>query len=186
MEVSPQVMSCLYCGQSVHIPKYRRQTFRFCSRRCGYRWHAAHNGVTVRCRICSTPFTVIAFRAKTAKYCSRRCYYKALVGRGTVLTSCRHCQKPVRSSPSHPRIYCSRACNNKAAHLLWDPHFTTVRKQLATRGALTKCESCGFDAMPEILGVHHKDHNRENNTRENLAVLCPNCHSMVHRQHIPH
>ncbi len=31
-----------------------------------------------------------------------------------------------------------------------------------------------------ILVVHHKDKNRENNTIENLEVLCPNCHAIRH------
>ena len=48
------------------------------------------------------------------------------------------------------------------------------------------CENCGFNAVPEILGIHHKDKDRTNNDISNLAVLCPNCHSIEHMKHIAH
>ena len=47
-----------------------------------------------------------------------------------------------------------------------------------------KCERCGWNEANPFLGypileVHHKDGNRENNTVDNLIVLCPNCHSLT-------
>jgi 5-methylcytosine-specific restriction endonuclease McrA len=39
------------------------------------------------------------------------------------------------------------------------------------------CAHCGF-GVPEILEVAHLDGNRCNNTIENLAILCSNCHKM--------
>lgn len=42
------------------------------------------------------------------------------------------------------------------------------------------CEDCGYDAVPEILQVHHMDRNRTNNDISNLKVLCPNCHQIEH------
>jgi 5-methylcytosine-specific restriction endonuclease McrA len=39
------------------------------------------------------------------------------------------------------------------------------------------CAYCGF-GIPEILEVAHLDGHRENNTIENLVILCPNCHKM--------
>ena len=32
--------------------------------------------------------------------------------------------------------------------------------------------------MPEVLEVGHLDGDRSNNSVENLAILCPNCHKM--------
>jgi 5-methylcytosine-specific restriction endonuclease McrA len=54
------------------------------------------------------------------------------------------------------------------------------------RKMLLKCERCGYDKEPQILGVHHKDRNRNNNGLSNLEVLCPMCHSLEHRKHLPH
>jgi predicted HNH restriction endonuclease len=45
---------------------------------------------------------------------------------------------------------------------------------------MSECEKCGYDEVPGILIVHHKDRNRANNELNNLAVLCPNCHAIEH------
>ena len=42
-----------------------------------------------------------------------------------------------------------------------------------------KCERCGFEKY-EILQIHHKDKDRDNNELENLELICPNCHSEEH------
>jgi ADP-ribosylglycohydrolase/protein-tyrosine phosphatase len=40
-----------------------------------------------------------------------------------------------------------------------------------------QCAYCGF-GIKAVLEVAHLDQNRANNAKENLAVLCPNCHKM--------
>jgi len=40
-----------------------------------------------------------------------------------------------------------------------------------------KCMICGFD---KVVDLHHLDHNRKNNSKENLIGLCPNHHKMIH------
>jgi len=57
---------------------------------------------------------------------------------------------------------------------------------MIAREMIKSCERCGYDAVPKILGVHHKDRNRNNNEIFNLEVLCPNCHSLEHNKHIAH
>ena len=45
-----------------------------------------------------------------------------------------------------------------------------------------KCECCGLEiwlGRPIPLELHHKDGNRHNNTIENFALLCPNCHAFT-------
>ena len=45
-----------------------------------------------------------------------------------------------------------------------------------------KCECCGISTWndkPLTLQVHHIDGNRKHNTRDNLQILCPNCHSQT-------
>jgi 5-methylcytosine-specific restriction endonuclease McrA len=44
------------------------------------------------------------------------------------------------------------------------------------------CNNCGLSNwmnQPITLELEHKDGDRENNTRENLEGLCPNCHSLT-------
>jgi ribosomal protein L34E len=89
-------------------------------------------------------------------------------------------------SPCKNRKYCSRNCAFSLENWIKTPSFTTVRKYMIKRNMIEKCENCGYDEFPHILGVHHKDENRENNSIENLAVLCPICHSLAHNKHICH
>ena len=45
------------------------------------------------------------------------------------------------------------------------------------------CERCGNYIDATVRGTwagHHKDHNRQNNIRENLEVLCKRCHQVEH------
>lgn len=44
---------------------------------------------------------------------------------------------------------------------------------------ICKCEGMWLD-KPITLEIHHKDGDRLNNSKENLVVLCPNCHSQTH------
>jgi len=109
-----------------------------------------------------------------------------MVKKGSIRHECHHCHKEFFDSPSVKRKFCSVACNSKTRKETFKPSFTTVRKAMIARGLLIKCERCDFDEFPQILGVHHKDRNRNNNDMSNLEVLCPNCHSMEHMKHTPH
>lgn len=42
-----------------------------------------------------------------------------------------------------------------------------------------KCGICGWNKDERILEVHHIDENRENNSPENLIILCPICHKYL-------
>lgn len=48
-----------------------------------------------------------------------------------------------------------------------------------------KCQECGKDCSVERkwLHTHHRDHNKWNNSPENLEVLCENCH-IKHHNHM--
>jgi hypothetical protein len=45
-----------------------------------------------------------------------------------------------------------------------------------------KCNRCGLDSwlgQEIVLELEHKDGNNKNNNRDNLEMLCPNCHSLT-------
>lgn len=45
-----------------------------------------------------------------------------------------------------------------------------------------KCECCGiteWNGKPLVFQIHHKDGNCNNNNLDNIAILCPNCHSQT-------
>jgi len=172
-----QAKNCLYCSNQVYVPKYRVDTFRYCSRSC--QAMAVRTIVEADCAICGTHFTHISSRANKAKYCSRKCYYKSMALRGNETVSCKHCGTEFMAHKAHNRIYCSKACVNKSSKDTWNPNFTTVRKAMVARDLIKECSRCGFNSHPSILGIHHKDRNRHNNHPSNLEVLCPNCHSLL-------
>lgn len=82
---------------------------------------------------------------------------------------------------------CSRACANKnrigIKYKIGRPRDKVVTERaqkirlIAQRG--TKCERCGYSKL-EILHVHHKDRDRDNNDLSNLELICPNCHYEEH------
>ena len=58
-----------------------------------------------------------------------------------------------------------------------------VRKYMLEQ-ANYKCEKCGWDKINQYsekspLQIHHIDGDFFNNKRENLIVICPNCHSLT-------
>lgn len=82
---------------------------------------------------------------------------------------------------------CSRSCSNiyrmGIRYKIGRPHDKSeyYRKQklrlFEERGR--RCGRCGHERF-EILEVHHRDRNRENNSLENLELVCPNCHAEEH------
>jgi hypothetical protein len=82
---------------------------------------------------------------------------------------------------------CSRACSNilrtGIKYHQGRPRDKVVSQQaLKVRLSLARgkvCERCSYDKY-EILQVHHKDRNRNNNELENLELICPNCHYEDH------
>lgn len=62
-------------------------------------------------------------------------------------------------------------------------HLQKLKAKLIKAGLKEdRCEKCGLtDWMGQkiTLQLHHKDGDRNNNTLENLEILCPNCHSQT-------
>jgi len=155
---------CLYCKKDFSVKPYRKDKAICCSRKC--LWHITREK--------REPFRLNKIIGKTAH------------NNKSVAYKCLFCNKEFFDSPSRKRKYCSKQCVNKPIKELWKAKFTTVRKNMIRRGMVNECKKCGYNQFPEILGIHHIDENRENNSLENLIVLCPNCHSLEHKKHIPH
>jgi len=163
---------CKQCGKLVSIPKNRWRSFRFCSRRCLWRWHdAGPRRVRIRCKLCSAQFSVIGCRKDTAKYCSKQCYYASQrFNVGSIKLKCEHCRRSFTKSPTKVRTknYCSQRCRIEGS------------KRKAAVRARGRCHRCGWKKIPAILVIHHIDRNKRNGASDNLELLCWNCHMADH------
>jgi len=59
-----------------------------------------------------------------------------------------------------------------------------ARRNFLARETNGKCELCGWGEVNPFSGkvpleVHHKDGDKNNNSRDNLQILCPNCHALT-------
>lgn len=60
-------------------------------------------------------------------------------------------------------------------------NFHRLRREM--REGIARCERCSKDlsqATRYEWCVHHKDHDRTNNVRSNLEMLCKRCHQLEH------
>ena len=151
-------VTCSYCEQvflkSSYVLRARKSSKTFCSNVC--KGKASQNRVKVKCEMCNCFF-------------ERR---KSRIQRKKV-------------SGLH---FCSRVCKDIAQRLssnieLRPKSYTngySVYRKIAFESKRKQCERCGND-NEIVLCVHHKDRNRENNSIDNLEVLCYNCHAIEHK-----
>ena len=82
-----------------------------------------------------------------------------------------------------------QTAQNLAIEYSIHPHkpFDQIKKSITRRKYLIKergekCERCGLTRWLENkipLELHHKDGNKKNNKKENLLLVCPNCHTFT-------
>lgn len=120
-------------------------------------------------------------RSKGRAYCSSQCYGKASIKEKPCLV----CGKGIRAGLN--KKTCSRICANRHRKGI---HYNAGRPKdnvasiraiklrlLGERGAF--CERCRYSKI-EILQIHHKNRNKNDNRSENLEIICPNCHYEEH------
>lgn len=138
------------------------------------------------------------------KYCSRKCSSKLNIGKLFSKRIEYKCSNPncnnrsiLTESQLHKRlkksksglIFCSRKCKDFCQSLnspiedLKLPHYgkgVFDYRKFAFEKKPHICEKCGYNKIPQILEVHHKDRNRQNNDISNLEILCSRCHDEEH------
>jgi hypothetical protein len=147
-------------------------------------------GIEKLCLVCSRKF--ISRLDQEHKTCSTECRHILLTKRISV--NCAYCKKQFNKKPSallksKSRLYfCSRKCKDNAQKLggikeIMPPHYGTA-KIIDYRSLFSEvemyCHRCKYKEFICSIHIHHIDHNRENNTKENLLPLCANCHIALH------
>jgi len=117
-------------------------------------------------------------------YCSQTCF--GISCRNEI--PCLVCDTPIVSGAN--KQTCSRACANKnRTGIKYKQGSKRPPKDKVTTSRILKkrlmsergkqCERC-YCAIHQILQVHHRDRNRDNNELTNLELICPNCHAREH------
>lgn len=114
-------------------------------------------------------------------YCSMACYGISCRKENPCLV----CGKLILSKFN--KKTCSRSCANKhragIKYKMNRPRDKVKSQQslkirlLENRGK--SCERCDYNKH-EILQVHHKNRNKNDNNIDNLELICPNCHFEEH------
>ena len=154
----------------------------------GFRLYVAMNEYKRKpntvCAICSKPVYRRPSQIKRNKgrvFCSLTC--RGISERKE--TPCVVCGSPIMAHFN--KKTCSRSCANinrtgitytgRAPKDKVKSQRALKLRLLAARGKI--CERCGYDRH-EILQVHHKNRDRNNNELDNLELICPNCHCIEH------
>ena len=148
--------------------------------------------VVHHCENCSKEFNP---KYLTQKFCSRHCAAvinnTKFVKRGAKeKLNCLHCGKTIARVN---KKYCCTQC--KIDYELKKDAEKYLEGKFVPKGSSTKriksilvyihnnvCSGCGISSWqgkPITLELEHKDGNSENNSLDNLCLLCPNCHSQT-------
>lgn len=142
----------------------------------------------VKCQSCGELFKTVPTSSKQ-KTCSRKCAMDLIRSRRKT-GECEICKTPIFHTPKRTRRFCSNKCKGiilkelgkkiSEARSNWGQWKNKKSAKQWFVKNYTGCQKCGFNRVLEILELHHIDRNGRNNTRENLMLLCPNCHSEDH------
>ncbi len=147
----------------------------------------------VNCKICKMEFYIKPYHLSKGwgKYCSKEC--QSTGQRTGDYQYCAICLKKIWKMPKEikhsfsKKFFCSKPCQAiwrnthyiEEKHSRWVNGIRAYRQILQRSGAPQICTHCGISDV-KVLIVHHKDHNRTNNTAKNLMWLCRNCHYLIH------
>jgi hypothetical protein len=149
------------------------------------------------CKYCNNEFTPAQkeLNRGNGKFCSLGCSGK---GRAIKVKepncSCAQCSTSFYRSCSKLKNsksglqFCSRSCKEKAQKLggireIMPPHYgkaSVIKYRKLFDEADLQCARCGYAEFRSAVHIHHKDQDRNNNTKDNLIPLCACCHSALH------
>lgn len=140
--------------------------------------------VAIRCKVCGYEWTISPcsiMPSNTKKHAfggCPACKYEEV--------ECAYCHKKIKrlktelAKNQSGYNYCSRECGNRHKNLLiMQTKDGTAYRRNAFLHYPHQCDICGWDEDERVLEVHHLDENRENNSIENLRILCPICHKKI-------
>ena len=153
------------------------------------------------CRNCTNQFNapVREIKRGNGNFCSISCalkYRQKNKSKKKPNVECAYCSKAFYKTPSSMKIsksglfFCCRGHKDRSQRIggikeIMPPHYGNgsgvhTYRRLAFDNLPHECANCGWDEVPKILEVHHKDEDRSNNDLSNLLIVCPTCHCVGH------
>lgn len=179
---------CVTCGKTFYVPPARDKTAKACSHECAVsvRGKSRSRRADVVCKKCGKVFSVPESHSKTRVYCSKKCKYNSEAN--DIASEIRVGDKnpmwkgglanhssgyTYKKTKDHPF-----ACNEYVLE-----HRLVMEQMLKDRypdsDFLIQLGN-NFYLSPHVI-VHHKDHDRKNNTKKNLVAMTSSNHTRYHR-----
>jgi len=157
-------MLCEYCKET-HSGEYG--SGRFC------------------CKKCASAFSTFSKREEINLKVSEKLIGKSPSNKGKKQSQ-EHIEKRLSAINEETRNRISEKVKKKRENLYLSKMFEDLSSGQKRRRVFEeqnfKCHNCGIDKwlyQPIKLELEHKDGNTNNNDRNNLEGLCPNCHSFT-------
>jgi hypothetical protein len=144
------------------------------------------NRELVSCLNCEKDFE--SLKSRKRKYCGHSCRASHTnPQRNKNIRPCRFCGS-LFAGRNSAHVYCSRRCNFEDKDKARDRQVIegaasdhVVKKYLYKKygHSCWECELTEWRGVPIPLDMDHKDGNYENNTLDNVRLLCKNCHALT-------
>ena len=167
----------------------------FCSVACRF---FKTSRVSISCTLCGKTFSRPVSKTKKRKnYCSKECKDEACRKRRV----CLFCGLDTRRKNGRTGKFCNGKCMSEYRykeyiakwlsgqvdgnyHGSYDVQVAAPVRRYMMELSGCKCSKCGWSEVNQSTGkiplhINHIDGNSNNTRKENLEVLCPNCHSLT-------
>ena len=184
-----KTINCLQCNEK--LIRFRKgREVKYCSKVC-YNKHKIENKLSYNykgpkkriCDQCKEIFYQSTKQTYNKKHCSRECYHLSRnngLSEGDLLNfakSGKNYKEIAKIAGVNPSSISRKLTKNGFKK---HPERKNYRWIALNNNKKMECKKCKINEYPQILVVHHLDGNRKNNKKENLCVLCPNCHAIAH------
>ena len=131
--------------------------------------------------------SILDYEGRFKKFCNSSCAasynnHKRLTAS---TNTCPCCSKIIGKNSKYCSVRCQKDFESAETVRKWlageKTGLTAVRRHIKQQQD-GKCAECGisdWNGKDITLELEHKDGNSENNSPENLCLLCPNCHSQT-------
>lgn len=181
----PITKTCRNCGTEFKVPPSRAKTAYTCSKTCKYALHPKTRSVEVKCHQCGKITLTPASRAKrgNGKFCSKACRFEHMKSDPALSARMKGDKNPhwkggvivhrdgylYRRSADHP---------NQSNGYVFE-HRLVIEDEMRQKAPDHPFMVNGY--LAKELSVHHRDHDRLNNSPENLMAMTPEAHAGWHQ-----